>query len=64
MLAARNKMERIDARLADMSLYENDPETAQALSVERGQLKRTLEGLEEQWLVASEEYEQHASVSS
>jgi ATP-binding cassette subfamily F protein 3 len=61
LLSTRNKISEIDDKLGDTSLYDADPEGAQNLTLERGKLKRVLEGLEEQWLAANEDYERHAA---
>jgi ATP-binding cassette subfamily F protein 3 len=47
----------MDERLGDMSLYESDPEKANRLSRQRGELAKALEQAEADWLKASEAYE-------
>ena len=47
----------IDEQLGDMSLYESDPEKANLLSRQRGELAKALEKAEADWLQASEAYE-------
>ena len=48
---------KVDASLADTALYATDPTRAQKLTLERGQLAKTLADAEEIWLAASEAYE-------
>ena len=48
---------KADAALGDPALYEKDPARAQKLTLERGQLAKTLAEAEEAWLEASEAYE-------
>ena len=48
---------RIDEQLADMSLYEKEPDLARELSMKRARLARALEQSEEAWLEASEQHE-------
>jgi ATP-binding cassette subfamily F protein 3 len=52
------KIAAIDAALADTALYSREPARAQSLARERGELMRTREVAEAQWLTASEAYEQ------
>ena len=52
---------RIDETLADPKLYATDPGKAQALTLERGQMARTLATVEENWLAASETHEAAAA---
>ena len=47
---------KLDAELADPKLYE-DPQRAQKLALERGQLGKRLADAEERWLVATDTYE-------
>ena len=47
----------MDEQLGDMSLYESDPEKANLLSRQRGELAKALEQAEADWLQASEAYE-------
>ena len=47
----------IDAALADSGLYTRNPDRAQALARERGELARAREKAEAAWLAASEAYE-------
>jgi ATP-binding cassette subfamily F protein 3 len=46
-----------DCLLADPDLYSRDAARAQQISIERGQLSKTLAEAEESWLAASEAYE-------
>jgi ATP-binding cassette subfamily F protein 3 len=48
---------KIDAALADTTLYTRDPARAQKLSLERGQLAKRLAEAEEAWLMATEAFE-------
>ena len=59
MLSAQ--IARLDAALGDASLYAKDPARAQKLSAERGVLARQLGAAEEEWLDASERYENAAA---
>ena len=52
---------RIDAALADTDLYARDPDKAQRLSIDRGQVAKRLADAEEAWLVATDAYEAAAS---
>lgn len=54
---------KLDALLADASLYARDPSRAQKAAVERGQLAKQLSEAEETWLTATESYEQAAAES-
>ena len=47
---------KLDAELADPKLYD-DPQRAQTLALERGQLGKRLADAEERWLVATDTYE-------
>jgi ATP-binding cassette, subfamily F, member 3 len=51
------KIAVLDKKLADPALYARDPAKAREMVRERGQLAKTLEETEEEWLLASEEYE-------
>ncbi|MCG8562668.1 MAG: hypothetical protein MI824_22955, partial [Hyphomicrobiales bacterium] len=51
------KLGRIDEELGDTDLYARDPDRAQNLARERGQLARELEDAEAQWLAATEALE-------
>ncbi|MDX2159218.1 MAG: ABC-F family ATP-binding cassette domain-containing protein [Hyphomicrobiaceae bacterium] len=51
------EMARLDAVLADTSLYRTDPARAQSLVVERGQKAKALTAAEEAWLMATEAFE-------
>jgi len=51
----------IDAQLADSGLYRRDPGKARKLSIERGMIAKLLAGAEENWLKASDAYEQAAA---
>jgi ATP-binding cassette, subfamily F, member 3 len=48
---------KVDETLADSALYTKDPARAQQLTLERGQLAKSLADAEEAWLAASETYE-------
>ena len=47
----------LDEQLGDMALYENDPDKANLFSRQRGELVKSLEQAEADWLEASEAYE-------
>ncbi len=51
------KIETLDQKLGDQTLYEKDPDRANELVLERGRLTAELAKAEETWLTASEEYE-------
>jgi len=51
----------IDAQLADSGLYRRDPGKARKLSIERGMIAKLLAGAEENWLKATDAYEQAAA---
>jgi ATP-binding cassette subfamily F protein 3 len=53
----RKRIDQLDDRLADPSLYEKDPTTATQLAKERAQLSAQLGQHEERWLEMSGEYE-------
>lgn len=53
----QGEIDKIDAKLGDVALYEDKPELAKELSVERGQMQAQLEDIEEEWLTLSEELE-------
>ncbi len=55
------KIARLDAALADASLYAKDPHKAQALARERAALVKSREAAESAWLEASEAYETAAA---
>ena len=48
---------KLDAALADQTIYARDPAKAQKLAMERGQLAKELATAEENWLMATEQYE-------
>ena len=48
---------RLDAVLADPALYAKDAGKAKQLTLDRGQLAKSLAGAEESWLAATEAYE-------
>jgi ATP-binding cassette subfamily F protein 3 len=52
------EIEKIDAQLADVSLYETDPKKAAALSEHHRRLAKETEELEAKWLALSEELDQ------
>jgi len=52
---------RIDGDLADPNLFQSAPEKAQALAVERGRLAKALSSAEDDWLAATEAYEEARS---
>src|SRR5262249_30380329 len=51
------RMQAIDSELADSALYMRDSDHAQALTRERGELRRSHESAELQWFSATEAYE-------
>ena len=53
-----DQISKLDARLADSSLYERQPDTAAMLAIERGQLAKALAQAEDAWLAASQAYEE------
>jgi ATP-binding cassette, subfamily F, member 3 len=55
---------RLDALLADPELYVRDATKAQSAGIERGQLVKRLAQAEEDWLIASEDYERARAESS
>ncbi|WP_018149090.1 ABC-F family ATP-binding cassette domain-containing protein [Henriciella marina] len=57
----RKELAAADAKLADASLYDTDPQKAIELGKTRDRLTRALEKAEEGWLEASEAYEVAAS---
>jgi ATP-binding cassette subfamily F protein 3 len=64
MARLAGRIARIDAALADPSLYAREPAKAQELTLERGQLARALGQAEEAWLMASEAYEAAAGAEA
>jgi ATP-binding cassette subfamily F protein 3 len=54
----------IDMLLADTELYTRDPARAQKAAMERGLLAKQLADAEEQWLIATENFEQAANASN
>jgi len=54
----RTRIEAIEARLADPSLYEREPAKVTELTKERGELAGKLAVQEDRWLTLSAEYEQ------
>ncbi|MEQ8823133.1 MAG: ABC-F family ATP-binding cassette domain-containing protein [Filomicrobium sp.] len=56
------KIAKLDEQLADSEIYTRDPDKAQKLSIERGQLAKELGEAEEAWLIATEDYETAAQV--
>lgn len=55
---AEAKIAELDTALGDPALYDRAPEDAKALVRERGEWKKSLEGLEEDWLAATQAYEE------
>ena len=53
---------KLDQQLADTEIYTREPDKAQRISIERGQLAKSLDEAEEAWLFATEEYENAAQV--
>ena len=51
------KIAKLDSQLADPELYVREPETAQQLTMERGQSAKALSEAEQTWLEATEAYE-------
>jgi ATP-binding cassette subfamily F protein 3 len=58
------RLERLDAALAEPDIYLNEKEKAQALMLERGQVAKRIEALEEAWLKAAEAHEKAAGVTA
>jgi len=56
-------IEKIEAKLADPKLYENDSTDLAGLQKELGALRRQLETAEEEWLAAEEELEKLSAAS-
>ncbi|MGN6767239.1 MAG: ABC-F family ATP-binding cassette domain-containing protein [Rhizobiaceae bacterium] len=54
----RGRLEAIEARLADPSLYEKEPAKVTELTKERGDLATKLAAQEDRWLALSTEYEE------
>jgi ATP-binding cassette subfamily F protein 3 len=54
----RKRVDGIEDRLADPSLYEKDPKAVTQLSRERSELATALTGHEETWLDLSTQYEE------
>jgi ATP-binding cassette subfamily F protein 3 len=54
----RGRLEAIEARLADPSLYEKEPTKVTELTKERGDLATRLAAQEDRWLALSTEYEE------
>ncbi|MEE2879158.1 MAG: ABC-F family ATP-binding cassette domain-containing protein [Pseudomonadota bacterium] len=61
MEALQGKIEKLDEKLADPTLYERDPGEAQSLGTRRDKLAADLEAAEVTWLEANEAYEAEAS---
>ena len=55
---AEAKIAEIDTALGDPALYERAPEDAQTLTRERGEWKKSLASFEEDWLAATQAYEE------
>ncbi len=55
--SAQKQIAALDVELADADLYERDPQGAKDAVRRHGDMKRTLEALEAQWLEATESYE-------
>ena len=58
MNGLQKELEKADAALADPKLYEGDPTKAQDLAKERAAAKKALDQVEQEWLEATETYEQ------
>jgi ATP-binding cassette, subfamily F, member 3 len=54
----RNRIEKIEAELADPALYEKQPDRVTELSKERARLATALSDYEDTWLTLSAEYEE------
>lgn len=52
------KIATCDAILADLEIYTRDPQKAQRIGLERGQLAKQLADAEEIWLEASAAYDE------
>lgn len=61
---AEVRLDEIDVALGDSDLYARAPDKAQALAKERGTLKKALEILEEDWLSATQAYDESRSVAA
>ncbi len=61
---AEVRLDEIDAALGDSDLYARAQDKAQALAKERGTLKKALEILEEDWLKASQAYDESRAVTA
>ncbi len=55
--ALTSQMEDLDHSLADSDLYTRDPDTAQKLLRQRGQVAKQLEEAEAEWLTTMQDYE-------
>ena len=53
----RETLLTIDKALMSPGYFSDHPDLAQAKTIERGQLVKTIDSLEEDWLIASESYE-------
>ena len=58
--AEQKRLARLDEALADPDIYLNEKEKAQTLMLERGQLAKRIDALEEAWLQAAEAHEKAA----
>ncbi|MCR4269200.1 ABC-F family ATP-binding cassette domain-containing protein [Nitratireductor sp. ZSWI3] len=54
----RKRIEAIEARLADVSLYDKEPDKVSTLARERAELSSMLSRHEDRWLTLSSEYEE------
>ena len=61
MEALQKKIDAVDAKLADPSLYERDPGEAQSLGSQRDELASKLGTAEQAWLEATVAYDAEAS---
>ncbi|MFP3921994.1 MAG: ABC-F family ATP-binding cassette domain-containing protein [Dichotomicrobium sp.] len=63
MEALRTRLAKLDDELADPALYDRAPDKARDYARQRGELAKELEQAEEDWLAASETYENAAAGS-
>lgn len=57
MAKLEKKIARIDDELSDENLYNDDPQRVKELTMQRGQLQKTLERTETKWLERQEQYD-------
>ena len=59
--AEQKRLTHLDAALADPDIYLNEKEKAQSLMLERGQVAKRIDALEEAWLEAADAHEKAAA---